>query len=68
LPSGLGVKVIRDKFVQKGFFDGMSVVGIGSFVFSNMDIYHGSIKNSKMMGMGTYYKKSLNRWTYGFFQ
>jgi hypothetical protein len=35
-----------DGTIKKGFWNGDSIQGIGSIIFPNLDIYHGSIKNN----------------------
>ena len=59
---------LKKVVIEKGFFNGMKTTGIGSFILPNQDIYHGNLKYSKMDGIGVYYKKTLNNYSYGMFK
>lgn len=56
------------RYYEGGFEKDGDFKGVGKYLFSNGDFYHGEWSQSKMTGLGKYFSKANRKWTYGQFK
>lgn len=56
------------RYYEGGFEKDGDFKGIGMYLHTNGDFYHGEWKNSKKDGIGKWYKKAEKKWVYGTFK
>lgn len=56
------------RYYEGGFEKDGDFKGVGKYLFSNGDFYHGEWKNSKMDGLGKYFSKAEHKMVFGTFK
>ena len=56
------------RYYEGGFEKDGDFKGVGRYLDSNGDFYHGEWVNSKREGLGKLFIKKENKWTYGIFK
>jgi hypothetical protein len=55
------------RYFEGGFEKDGDFKGVGKYLFSNGDFYHGEWSQSKINGLGKLFQKSSQKWVYGTF-